>query len=88
MTKIFTKLRSLVDDALNERSPIIEQDTTLMAAPVERELFDHRILYIEEDMVNRMLRAAFRNHWLIYSVTFDLSRITKYFSPLLLNGGM
>ena len=40
MTKIFTKLRSLVDDALNERSPIIEQDTTLMAAPVERELFD------------------------------------------------
>ena len=49
MTKIFTKLRSLVDDALNERSPIIEQDTTLMAAPVERELFDHRILYIEED---------------------------------------
>ena len=51
MTKIFTKLRSLVDDALNERSPIIEQDTTLMAAPVERELFDHRILYIEEDMV-------------------------------------
>ena len=38
MTKIFTKLRSLVDDALNERSPIIEQDTTLMAAPVEREL--------------------------------------------------
>ena len=42
-----------------------------MAAPVERELFDHRILYIEEDMVNRMLRAAFRNHWLIYSVTFE-----------------
>ena len=34
MTKIFTKLLSLVDDALNERSPIIEQDTTLMAAPV------------------------------------------------------
>ena len=86
MTKIFTKLRSLVDDALNERSPIIEQDTTLMAAPVERELFDHRILYIEEDMVNRMLRAAFRNHWLIYSVTFEfepndqvfLSIITKW----------
>ncbi len=86
MTKIFTKLRSLVDDALNERSPIIEQDTTLMVAPVERELFDHRILYIEEDMVNRMLRAAFRNHWLIYSVTFEfepnnlvfLSIITKW----------
>ena len=39
MTKIFTKLRAMVDDALNERSPIIEQDTTLMTAPVERELF-------------------------------------------------
>ena len=79
MTKIFTKLRSLVDDALNERSPIIEQDTTLMAAPVERELFDHRILYIEEDMVNRMLRAAFRNHWLIYSVTFEFEPNNQVF---------
>ena len=87
MTKIFTKLRSLVDDALNERSPIIEQDTTLMAAPVERKLFDHRILYIEEDMVNRMLRAAFRNHWLIYSVTFEFEPNNQVFLSIITKWG-
>ena len=87
MTKIFTKLRSLVDDALNERSPIIEQDTTLMAAPVERELFDHRILYIEEDMVNRMLRAAFRSHWLIYSVTFEFEPNNQVFLSIITKWG-
>ena len=87
MTKIFTKLRSLVDDALNERSPIIEQDTTLMAAPVERELFDHRILYIEEDMVNRMLRAAFRNHWLIYSVTVEFEPNNQVFLSIITKWG-
>lgn len=87
MTKIFTKLRSLVDDALNERFPIIEQDTTLMAAPVERELFDHRILYIEEDMVNRMLRAAFRNHWLIYSVTFEFEPNNQVFLSIITKWG-
>lgn len=87
MTKIFTKLRLLVDDALNERSPIIEQDTTLMAAPVERELFDHRILYIEEDMVNRMLRAAFRNHWLIYSVTFEFEPNNQVFLSIITKWG-
>lgn len=87
MTKIFTKLRSLVDDALNERSPIIEQDTTLMAAPVERELFDHRILYIEEDMVNRMLCAAFRNHWLIYSVTFEFEPNNQVFLSIITKWG-
>lgn len=87
MTKIFTKLRSLVDDALNERSPIIEQDTTLMAASVERELFDHRILYIEEDMVNRMLRAAFRNHWLIYSLTFEFEPNNQVFLSIITKWG-
>lgn len=87
MTKIFTKLRSLVDDALNERSPIIEQDTTLMAAPVERELFDHRVLYIEEDMVNRMLRAAFRSHWLIYSVTFEFEPNNQVFLSIITKWG-
>jgi len=76
-----------VDDALNERSPIIEQDTTLMAAPVERELFDHRILYIEEDMVNRMLRAAFRNHWLIYSVTFEFEPNNQVFLSIITKWG-
>ena len=87
MTKIFTKLRAMVDDALNERSPIIEQDTTLMAAPVERELFDHRILYIEEDMVNRMLRAAFRNHWLIYSITFEFEPNNQVFLSIITKWG-
>ena len=87
MTKIFTKLRALVDDALNERSPIIEQDTTLITAPVERELFDHRILYIEEDMVNRMLRAALRNHWLLYSVTFEFETNNQVFLSIITKWG-
>ena len=70
MTKIFTKLRALVDEALSDRDAVVDKAPVLEKAPLEQDLFDHRLLYIEEDMVNRMLRAALRNHWFFYAVTF------------------
>ena len=49
MTKIFTKLRALVDEALSERDTTIESTTVSNTVSMEPELFDHRLLYIEED---------------------------------------
>lgn len=34
-------------------------------------VFDHQILTIEEDIINRLLRAHFRHHWFFYSLTFE-----------------
>ena len=49
--------------ALSDRDAVVDKAPVLEKAPLEQDLFDHRLLYIEEDMVNRMLRAALRNHW-------------------------
>ncbi len=63
-----------------------------MVAPVlEKALFRtrfvyYRLLYIEEDMVNRMLCAALRNHWFFYAITFEFEPNNQIFLPLLQNG--
>lgn len=41
------------------------------------ELYDHRVLTIEEDVINRILRARLRKHWLLYSVTFEFEPNNK-----------
>nr|WP_252894623.1 hypothetical protein [Veillonella denticariosi] len=87
MTRIFTKLRALVDEALSERDTTIESTTVSNTVSMEPELFDHRLLYIEEDMVNRMLRAALRNHWLFYSVTFEFEPNNQIFLSIITKWG-
>ena len=62
MTKIFTKLRALVDEALSDSDTTVKKVSPVQQVPLEQDLFDHRLLSIEEDVVNRMLRAALRNH--------------------------
>ena len=59
MTKIFTKIRALVDEALSDRDTAVDKVPTIEKAPLEQDLFDHRLLYIEEDTVNRMYGLLF-----------------------------
>ena len=47
MTKIFTKIRALVDEALSDRDTAVDKVPTIEKAPVEQDLFDHRLLYID-----------------------------------------
>ena len=44
MTKIFTKIRALVDEALSDRDTAVDKVPTIEKAPVEQDLFDHRLL--------------------------------------------
>ncbi|WP_251424256.1 hypothetical protein [Veillonella agrestimuris] len=90
MTKIFTKLRSLVEDALSDRgttTPTVEIKEPVVEPVIERELVEHRLLYIEEDMVNRLLRAALRHHWFFYSVTFEFEPNNQIFLSIITKWG-
>ena len=87
MTKIFTKLRALVDEALSDRDAVVDKAPVLEKAPLEQDLFDHRLLYIEEDMVNRMLRAALRNHWFFYAITFEFEPNNQIFLSIITKWG-
>ena len=88
MTKIFTKLRALVDEALSDRDTAVNKEPIIENTPLEEDLFDHRLLYIEEDTINRMLRAALRNHWFFYAVTFEFEPNNQIFLSIITNGGM
>ena len=46
MTKIFTKLRALVDETLSDHDTAVDKMPTMEKAPLEQDLFDHRLLYI------------------------------------------
>ena len=46
MTKIFTKLRALVDEALSDRDTAVNKEPIIENTPLEEDLFDHRLLYI------------------------------------------
>ena len=87
MTKIFTKLRALVDETLSDHDTAVDKMSTMEKAPLEQDLFDHRLLYIEEDTVNRMLRAALRNHWFFYAVTFEFEPNNQIFLSIITKWG-
>ena len=59
MTKIFTKLRALVDEALSDHDTAMDKVPSIEKVPLEQDLFDHRLLYIEEDTVNRMQPSTY-----------------------------
>ena len=87
MTKIFTKLRALVDETLSDHDTAVDKMPNMEKAPLEQDLFDHRLLYIEEDTVNRMLRAALRNHWFFYAVTFEFEPNNQIFLSIITKWG-
>lgn len=55
---------------LLRREKSIDEDTPIRE-PIEGTLYDHRIITVEEELVNRMLRNRYRDHWLIHSITFE-----------------
>lgn len=42
-------------------------------------LYDHRMLSIEEEAVNRKMRSVVRNHWFFYSIIFEFEPNNKVF---------
>lgn len=87
MTKIFTKLRALVDEALSDSDTTVKKVSPVQQVPLEQDLFDHRLLSIEEDVVNRMLRAALRNHKFFYSITFEFEPNNQIFLSIITKWG-
>lgn len=49
----------------------------------ETDLYDHRIISVEEDAINRILKAQLRNHWLFYSVTFEFENNNKVYMGII-----
>ena len=43
MTKIFTKLRALVDEALSDSDTTGKKESPVQQVPLEQDLFDHRL---------------------------------------------
>lgn len=42
-------------------------------------LYDHRMLSIEEEAVNRKMRSVVRNHWFFHSIIFEFEPNNKVF---------
>lgn len=72
---IFTKLKNLLTQPFQKREQPKKSHKFsvpgLDCVSGGKLLYDHRIITIEEDMINRMLRARFRHHWFFHSVTFE-----------------
>ena len=84
MTKIFTKLRALVDEALSDRDTAVDKVPTIEKAPVEQDLFDHRLLYIEEDTNNIDTGGFILNSILHLLGNWCLSLFGIFFNPIAL----
>ncbi len=73
--KILTKVKDFLIGSFRKKEKL--EKTRIHSVPGAdtgedgKLLYDHRILTIEEDMINRMLRARFREHWFFHSITFE-----------------
>lgn len=72
---IFTNFTDKVKSLFRKEAPPVKSRVTSIPGPDTGDegklLYDHSILTIEEDMINRLLRARLREHWLLHSVTFE-----------------
>ena len=89
MNTFFANLKSLLTDGENSQDHTVEQNTPVVRddVPVQRELFDHQVLTIEEDVINRILRASIRKHWFFYSVTFEFEPNNHVFLSIISKWG-
>ncbi len=75
METIVEKVKALLDELAYKRphmrKPLADVDEMENQVCTGQTLYDHRIITIEEDVINRMLRNRFRDHWLLHSVTFE-----------------
>ena len=87
MNSLVTRLLELAESMTKgTRKKIAEKPVTpeqqIEAEPCEAsetDLYDHRIISVEEDAINRILKAQLRNHWLFYSVTFEFENNNKVY---------
>lgn len=87
MTNLLTKLKALVEPNIRDTRPVQDEVSTPIDEDNGEELFDHRVLSIEEDKINRMLRASIRNHWLLYAVTFEFEPNNQIFLSIITKWG-
>lgn len=86
MNNLVTRLLEIAE-SMTARSRKQVDETTATPVPVEStpstpsevDLYDHRIINVEEDAINRILKAQLRNHWLFYSVTFEFEANNKVY---------
>lgn len=82
MKPIVTKLLSLAETITKKPHTLSEsmggtKETSLLE--INNEFYDHQMIMIEEDEVNRKLRSSLRNHWFIHSVTVEFEPNNKVF---------
>lgn len=85
MNNLVTRLLEIAESmTARSRKQTVETATpvpveTTPSMPSEVDLYDHRIINVEEDAINRILKAQLRNHWLFYSVTFEFEANNKVY---------
>ena len=85
MNTFFTKLKSLVNDSTNDKG--VKPVPLMIDEAEQSDLFDHRVLLLEEDMINRLLRIGLRNHPYLYSVTFEFEPNNQVFLSIITKWG-
>ena len=92
MSVIVNRLRELAEAATNK---VVEEDTakrshksTAERDAVKEDIYHFDVLTLEEDIVNRMMRDRLRNHWLIYSITFEFEPNNHVFMCVITKTGM
>lgn len=96
MNSLVTRLLELAESMTKgTRKKIAEKPVTpeqqIEAEPCEAsetDLYDHRIISVEEDAINRILKAQLRNHWLFYSVTFEFENNNKVYMGIITTLGI
>lgn len=91
MNSLVTRLLELAESMTKgTRKKIAEKPVTpeqqIEAEPCEAsetDLYNHRIISVEEDAINRILKAQLRNHWLFYSVTFEFENNNKVYMGII-----
>lgn len=85
MNNLVTRLLEIAESmtARSRKQPVetatpVQVEST-PSTPSEVDLYDHRIINVEEDAINRILKAQLRNHWLFYSVTFEFEANNKVY---------
>lgn len=64
-----------------------EDTTDYRKGDNEPVLYEHKVLTLEEDTLNRLLRLKLRNHWLLYSVTFEFEPNNKVYLGIITTWG-
>lgn len=87
MSSIFSKVLSYVTDIPTKNLVTLPQEGVEKSYGTSRDLYDHCVLQIEEDFVNRVLRKRFKNHWAIYATTVEFEPNNQIFLNIITTWG-